>query len=133
MNDEKFKMQWDYGNIPIIVEKATDRQFPFPHLSSKEGKKIESSYINNIQMEFFQMIEKQLEEIINAPSTVNSIIKFYSVAIDEDDNYFLVFNNSQIVRRWGNPIGWWHQRMILEVWCQQALPIRIPPLIGLPK
>ena len=47
---------------------------------------------DKLLLEFYQQIEKDLEEIVNAPSTINSIIKYYKlVKYPSDPDQYLVF------------------------------------------
>lgn len=92
-----------------------------------------SSYIDDMLKEFYQMIERNLEYIINSPSTINSIIRYYKIAVDEEQNYYLVFNNEKIIRRWGNPKNHYYQKLKLEMWCQMGLTVIEPTLIMPPK
>ena len=40
---------------------------------------------------YYQKIERDLQEIVNAPSTINSIIKYYRVSMNNDPIDYLVF------------------------------------------
>lgn len=99
----------------------------------KDNYEIISSYVKQMQMEFFQMIEKQLEYLINAPSTINSIIKYYKIATDEQGNYYLIFNKDKIIRRYSNPKDHYYQKLRLETWIQMGLTIKEPGIIMPPK
>ena len=87
---------------------------------------IVNNCIDNILREFYQMIENELEYIINSPSTVNSIIKYYKITIDADGNYYLVFNNAKIIKEWSNPKDWYYTKLKFEAWCQMGLQVLEP-------
>ena len=40
---------------------------------------------------YYQKIERDLQEIVNAPSTINSIIKYYRVSMNADPISYLLF------------------------------------------
>lgn len=55
--------------------------------------------INELYKKFYQVIEEYFENIFNAPSTVNRIIKYYALGFVDDDFYnrYIMFGG-QIVR-----------------------------------
>ena len=82
--------------------------------------------------EYYQMIEKDLEKIINSPSTINSIFKYYRVVgWQEDMNHYLVFyyNDEWIVVKTYSIdefIRDYHLKEQIEYWIAESLII-IPP------
>ena len=91
---------------------------------------IVTSYVKKMEREFFQMIEKDLEYLLNSPSTINSIIKYYNVAHDEDWDYYLIFNKEKIIRRYTNPKDHYYRKLRLETWLEMGLTVIEPiPII----
>ena len=88
--------------------------------------KIISEYTKQCIREYYQMIEKDLGKIINAPSTINKIIKYYKIAHDNQDNHYLIFNNEIIIRKYNNPTDWWWRQQRLKYWEATCLSIREP-------
>lgn len=91
--------------------------------------KIVSSYVEKMEREFFQMIERDLEYLINSPSTINSIFKYYNVAHDEDWNYYLIFNKEKIIKRYSNPKVHYYQKLRLQFWLEMGLTVLEPTAI----
>lgn len=97
-----------------------------------ENYNIISSYTNQILREYYQMIEKDLLKIINSPSTINSIIKYYNVAHDERGCHYIIFNKEIIIRKYDNAKDWWYRKMRIDVYEQMAFRsiIHTPSLIA---
>lgn len=62
----------------------------------KMSDKIIKDFINKTLWEFYAMINEYLEYIFNLPSTINRIITYYALGIQEDEPYkrYIMFNNT---------------------------------------
>lgn len=56
--------------------------------------------ISKILLEWYGFIEKDLEYIINSPSTVNKIFKYYSIAWSECNSICTLFFGDVPIRSW---------------------------------
>lgn len=90
---------------------------------------IVNSYVKNMEIEFFQMIERELEYIINSPSTINSIFKYYNVARDEKGDYYLIFNKEKVIKRYTNPQEHHFKMMNILCWLEMNPSIIAPSII----
>lgn len=89
-----------------------------------------SEYKKQCMSEYYKIIERDLKKIVNSPSTINKIIKYYSIAYDNQDNHYLIFNNKIIIKKYDNPVKWWEIQQKLKYWEAIGLNIQEPRLIA---
>ena len=93
--------------------------------------KIISEYIKECTEIYYRMIEEDLKKIVNSPSTINKIIKYYKIAHDNQDNHYLIFNNEIIIKKYDNPIIWWRMQQRLKYWSDIGLTIQKPDALSI--
>ena len=75
-------------------------------------------------------MEKYLENIIDGPSTINGIIKYYGVGYSEDySEMYLLFQN-KIVRTYGISEEDFYRDLRMELWVESGLTLHEPGIIA---
>lgn len=80
---------------------------------------------------YYQRIEKDLQEIVNAPSTINSIIKYYRVSMNADPIDYLLFiykGEIYFIKQYDLLKFVEKERELdkLKYWCDSGLPLIKP-------
>lgn len=75
-------------------------------------------------------VEKYLENIINSASTINRIIKYYSIGYSEDYSEMYLLFQDKIIQRYGISKEDYYRDLRMEIWCQAGLTIQEPTLIA---
>lgn len=75
-------------------------------------------------------VEKYLENILNSSSTINRILKYYSIGYSEDYSEMYLLFQDKIIRRYGISKDDYYRKLRMETWCQAGLTIQEPTLIA---
>ena len=82
----------------------------------------------------YKVIEKYLENIINSPSTINRIVKYYHIVFSEDYTMVYLLFKDTIIRRYGITRKDYYDELKIEMWCEMGLNIQVPvPIMYIPK
>lgn len=95
---------------------------------------IVSDCVNKILKKRYEIIERYLENILDSPSTINRIIKYYRIGHSEDySEIYLLFGNT-IIRRYGITKEDYYRDLRISIWVECGLQIQIPePIMYVPK
>lgn len=88
-----------------------------------------SDFINRILTKRYQLIENYLENILNSPSTINRIIKYYRVGYSEDYSKMYLLFRDTIIRKYGISLNDYHREQQLELWIEMSLHIHCEPVM----
>ena len=75
-------------------------------------------------------IEKYLENILNAPSTINKILSYYGIGYSEDYSEMYLLFKDKIVRTYGISEEDYYRNLRMELWAESGLTIHEPGIIA---
>ena len=94
-----------------------------------EQFKVVSAFVERMIGKRAKNIEKYLENIINSASTINRIVKYYSIGYSEDFSEMYILFQDKIIRSYGISKEDYYRDLRMEMWCQSGLTINEPGVI----
>lgn len=95
-----------------------------------EQFRVASTFVEQMIEKRNKNIEKYLENIINSASTINRIIKYYSIGFSEDYSEMYLLFQDKIIRRYGISKEDYYRELRMEIWSQSMITIHEPTLIA---
>ena len=92
----------------------------------------ETWFIERMLEKRYKKIEKYLENILNSPSTINKILKYYQVGFSTDYSEMYIMFQDKIIHTYGISKDDYYRELKIETWIACGMGIHTPsPIIYL--
>ena len=99
-----------------------------------EQFEVASTFVERMIEKRNKNVEKYLENIINSASTINRLVKYYSIGYSEDYSEMYLLFQDNIIRRYGISKEDYYRDLRMDLWSQSMVTLQEPTIIAyIPK
>lgn len=92
----------------------------------------ETYFIERMLQKKYKRVEKYLENILNSPSTINKILKYYQVGFSTDHTEMYLMFQDKIIHTYGISKDDYYSELKIKTWVECGMTV-LPPTPIIPE